>query len=75
MLQGYRRDLLHRMEWVQMSATEMIRGLEHLTCVDRLRELWLFTLEKAPVRPKSCLPVLEGGVQEGCRETAYKGLW
>lgn len=25
----------------------MIRGQEHLSCDDRLRELWLFSLEKA----------------------------
>ena len=36
-------ELLKRILWRTM---RMVRGLEHLPCEDRLRELGLFSLEK-----------------------------
>ena len=61
-------------KWVQRRAPKMIRGLENFPYEDRLRGLGLFSLEKAPERPYSSLPVLKGGLQERWGGTLYQGV-
>jgi len=44
------REGMELLEWVQRRATEMIRGLTHLSYEERLRELGLFSLEREGFR-------------------------
>ena len=50
-------------------ATKMLRGLQHLSHGDKLRELGLFSLKKASGRLHCSLTVFEGSLQAGERLT------